>query len=71
MGRRKIRYVSVKLPRDSKAYPLDRVGNFILPNYSLDYLKKRGRKLFDILMNKVPAAIYSELIRCIREREKF
>lgn len=71
MKHRRTKYVSLKLPACGTAYPLDRFGCRKLPNYTRDYLKKHGRKLFDILMNKVPADLYSELVRCIRAKEKF
>ena len=63
------RYVSVKLPADHAAYPVDRMGHQKLPNYTPEYLKKHGRKLFHILFHKVAAPVYSELIRCIKEVE--
>jgi hypothetical protein len=71
MRKRRIKYVSLKLPACGTAYPLDRFGCRKLPPYNADYLKKHGKKLFDILMHKVPATVYSELVRCIREKEKF
>jgi hypothetical protein len=68
--KQKIKYVSVKLPACGTAYPLDRFGCRKLPNYTPEYLKKHGRKLFNTLLNEVPAALYSELLRCIKQKEK-
>jgi hypothetical protein len=65
----KKRYVSVKLPADHKAYPIDRMGHIKLPNYTVEYLKKHGQKLFNILFNHVPADVYSEVVRLIKETE--
>ena len=65
----KIKYISVKLPACGKAYPLDKHGCKKLPNYTPDYLKKQGEKLFDILLNKVPSKVYSQLLKKMRELE--
>lgn len=62
-------YVSVKLPACAQLYPLDKNGCRKLPNYDKEYLQKHGRKLFDILFNRVPSTVYSELIRCIKENK--
>jgi hypothetical protein len=70
MRKQKIKYVSVKLPACGNAYPLDKLGCRKLPDYSPDYLKKHGRKLFEILLNEVPSTVYSELVRCIKQKEK-
>ena len=70
MRKRKIKYVSIKLPACGNAYPLDKFGCRKLPNYSPEYLKKHGRKLFEILMNEVPASLYSELVHCIKQKER-
>lgn len=67
--KRKIRYVSVKLPVCGSEYPLDAEGCHKIPGYTSEYLRKHGKKLFDLLMNRVPATTYSELVRCIKERE--
>ena len=69
MRKQKIKYVSIKLPADGSAYPLDKFGYHKLPNYSVKYLKAHAKKLFDILMNKVPAGVYSELVLCIKQKE--
>lgn len=69
--KQKTKYVSVKLPACGSSYPLDSFGCRKHPHYSPEYLKKHGRKLFDILFNRVPSTVYSELIRCIKEQEKF
>lgn len=71
MKKRRVKYVSIKLPACGKAYPLDNFGCRKLPDYDADYLKKHGKKLFEILLHKVPANVYSEVVRCIRERENF
>jgi hypothetical protein len=68
--KRKVKYVSIKLPVCGSEYPLDSHGCFMMPNYTPEYLKKHGKKLFDFLMNRVPATTYSELVRCIKECEK-
>lgn len=65
-----IKYISIKLPACSKFYPLDKSGCFKLPEYDVKYLKKHGKKLFDILMNKVPASILYELIDCLRQNKE-
>jgi hypothetical protein len=67
--RQKTRYVSVKLPASSAAYPRDRLGNPRLPKYTKNYLRRHGKKIFNILFRKVPSTIYSELIECIREHD--
>jgi len=64
------KYVSVKLPVCGNAYPLDSDGCHKLPNYTPEYLKKHGQKLFKILLEKVPSKVYSELLRLMRELEK-
>jgi len=63
------RYVSVKLPRCGNAYPLDENGCHKLPNYTPEYLKKHGEKLFKILVEKVPSKVYAEVLRLMRELE--
>ena len=65
----KIKYVSVKLPADSRAYALDSFGSPKLPDYTDAYLRKHGQKLFEILLNQVPASVYSELVKCIKKQE--
>jgi hypothetical protein len=65
----KKKYISIKLPASHESYPTDRIGHQQLPNYTTEYLKKHGRKLFEVLFTKVPASIYSELIKCIKEQE--
>lgn len=67
---KKIKYVSIKLPACGTIYPLDQFGCRKLPNYNTEYLKKHGKKLFEILFNKVPNTVYSELLRLIRDKEK-
>lgn len=69
--RQPVEYVSVKIPASILAYPCDEMGCRQLPNYTPDYLKRHGRKLFRILLNNVPSTVYGELIKCIREQEKF
>jgi len=66
----KKKYVSVKLPACGTVYPLDKYGCRKLPNYTPEYLKKHGRKLFKILLEQVPSNVYSELLKCMRETEK-
>ena len=66
----KKKYISIKLPADYSKYPYDRNGCNKLPNYTTEYLKKHGRKLFYILYNKVPSPVYVELVKCIKEVEK-
>ena len=68
--KQKIKYISIKLPACDDAYPFDRYGCRILPNYTKTYLRKHGKKLFDILLNKVPADVYSQLLEKMREVEK-
>ena len=70
MTKHKIKYVSVKLPACGNAYPLDKFGCRKIPNYTTEYLRKHGKKLFDILLNNFPSNVYSELVRCIRQKEK-
>jgi hypothetical protein len=70
MKRPKIKYVSIKLPADINAYPVDKSGSPKLPNYTSKYLRNYGRKLFNILLNKIPSSIYTELVRCIKQKEK-
>ncbi len=65
----KKKYVSIKLPADQSAYPVDKMGHQKLPNYTTEYLKKHGRKLFHVLFNKVAAPVYSELVKRIKEVE--
>jgi len=67
--RQKKKYISVKLPMCGNAYPLDSDGCHKLPNYTQDYLKKRGDMLFDILLNQVPSTVYSQLLKRVREIE--
>lgn len=69
MKRQRKKYVSVKLPCSSEAYPLDENGCRKLPNYTPEYLKKHGRKLFKILLEQVPSKVYSELLRLMRDLE--
>ena len=71
MRKRKIKYISIKLPACNNAYPLDKYGCHKMPAYTPQYLKKHGRKLFYILMNKVPSSVYSELTRCIKKDGRF
>lgn len=66
-----VKYVSIKLPASAVGYPCDEMGCRKLPEYTPDYLKRHGRKLFKILFNSVPSTVYGELIKCIREQEKF
>ncbi len=66
----KKKYVAVKLPASFSAYPLDSDGCKKLPNYTPEYLKKHGEKLFKILLEQVPSKVYSELLRLMREHEK-
>ncbi len=70
MKHSKKKYISIKLPAGVDFYPVDRLGHRKLPNYTSDYLKKHGRKLFEILFHQVPSTVYSELIRCIKANEK-
>ena len=69
MKKQRIKYVSVKLPANSDAYPIDSFGSRRLPNYSSAYLKERGKKLFETLLIQVPATLYSEVVRCIKQQE--
>ncbi len=69
MKYQKKKYVSVKLPAAGNAYPLDSDGCRELPNYTADYLKKHGEKLFKIILEKVPSKVYSELLRLMRAHE--
>ena len=69
MKSHKIKYVSVKLPAAADAYPIDKHGCKKLPDYTTDYLKKHAKKLFKILMNKVPMTVYSEFVRCVKEHD--
>lgn len=69
--KQKIKYISIKLPLSIRAYPCNETGCQQLPEYTIEYLRRHGRKLFNVLLNKVPATVYSELIKCIREQEKF
>ena len=71
MKKQRIKYISVKLPACGDYYPLNTLGCRKMPDYTREYLKNHGRKLFDILMNKVPANVYSELVRLIKEKERF
>lgn len=64
------KYVSVKLPAHGRSYPLDTFGCHKLPDYTAEYLKKHGQKLFKILTTKVPSKVYSEVLKLIRELEK-
>ena len=70
MRYQKKKYVSIKLPACSNAYPLDEHGCRKLPNYTPEYLRKHGKKLFKVLLEQVPSTVYSELLKCIRELEK-
>ena len=70
MKKQRVKYVSVKLPACDTAYPLDKHGCRKLPSYTPKYLKQHAKKLFDILMNDVPATLYSELVRIIKQKEK-
>ena len=51
-------------------YPMDKFGCYKLPDYTKEYLKKHGKKLFEILMNNVPATILSELIVCLEKNKE-
>ena len=66
----KIRYVSIKLPACWREYPLDNNGCRKIPEYTTAYLEKHGRKVFKALINDTPATVYSEVLRCFREKEK-
>lgn len=68
--KQKKKYISVKLPACDSEYPLDDNGCRKLPDYTPEYLAKHGRKLFKILLEKVPSKLYSELLKCMREQEK-
>jgi hypothetical protein len=59
-----IRYWSIKLPKDGLSY---KDGMF--PQYTKEYLRKRGQTLFEILMNHVPAEVYNEVMRQMQARE--
>lgn len=67
MKKQRIKYISIKLPACSVAYPLDEIGNRNLPNYTPSYLKNNAKKLVEILINKVPSTIYSEVITLIKD----
>jgi len=69
MKKHKKKYISVKLPACGKAYPIDRQGCRKLPNYTSEYLRKHGKKLFNILLHQVPSLVYQELVKQIREKE--
>lgn len=69
MAKKKIKYVSIKLPACGTVYPLDEFGCRQLPDYNAEYLKKHGRKLFKVLFDKVPGTVYTELLRLIKEKE--
>lgn len=67
--RQRKKYVSIKLPCCGSAYPLDENGCHKLPDYTPEYLKAHGAKLFKILFEKVPSKVYAEVLRKIRELE--
>ena len=69
MRKQKKKYVLIKLPACSDVYPVDKHGCVKLPNYTPEYLKKHGQKLFRVLFEKVPSKVYSELLKLIREHE--
>lgn len=60
-----IKYWSIKLPKDGLSY---KDGEF--PQYTREYLQKHGRKLFELLMNHVPAEVYNEMVKQIKAREQ-
>lgn len=60
-----IRYWSIKLPKDGHSY-----GKHEFPKYTKEYLRRRGRALFELVFNHVPADTYNELVKLIREKEK-
>lgn len=70
-NKQRIKYISVKLPASITSYPFNDVGSRKLPDYTPEYLRKHGRKLFNILLSDVPSTLYGELINCIREKERF
>lgn len=61
-----IRYISIKLPAAAPHYPMDETGVKNLPNYTPQYLKRHGAKLFKLLMNDVPSTLYGELVRLMK-----
>ena len=67
--RQKIKFVSIKLPACGMAYPLDAFGCRKLPDYTPEYLKRHAVKLHNVLLNKVPGTLYSELVKCIKFEE--
>jgi hypothetical protein len=60
----KIQYWSIKLPKDGLSYKNDD-----FPHYTREYLQKHGQKVFEILMNHVPAEVYNEVVRQMQARE--
>jgi hypothetical protein len=70
MSNQNKKYISVKLPACGNEYPLDANGCRKLPDYTPEYLEKHGRKLFKILLERVPSKVYSELLKCMRDHEK-
>jgi len=67
--RQKKKYVSIKLPCSGDAYPLDENGCRKLPDYTPEYLRKHGKKLFKILVEQVPSKVYAEVLRLMRDLE--
>ncbi len=67
--KQRIKFVSIKLPACGTAYPLDAFGCRKLPNYTVDYLKRRARILHNVLRHKVPGTLYSELLKIMKSEE--
>ena len=69
MKKHKVKYISIKLPASHEAYQRDSMGSRKIPEYTDAYLRKHGKKLFETLLERVPAAVYSELVNCIKKQE--